>query len=105
MKSGKTKKVGNVQVNSLQNRGSGQNSNYRNSITQRDTDVNTKILQTDSEQYLEWYQDTGINIINKKQKTVYLMYTVSFTVLRNTPSKLNNDCEEEPSKEVKPSTY
>ena len=25
--------------------------------------------------------------------------------VRNTPSKLNNDCEEEPSKEVKPSTY
>ncbi len=40
--SGKINEVGNVNVSSLEIRGSRPNSNFRNSITQRDTDVNKK---------------------------------------------------------------
>ena len=60
--------------------------------------------QVNDDEYRE-YEEFRKMTREETKKTVYFMYTVSFTLLRNTPSKLNNVCEEEPSKEVKPSTY
>ena len=42
---GKTKKVGNVQVNSLKIKGSGQNSNYGNNVSQNSAGVNSNYTQ------------------------------------------------------------